>query len=142
MSSNAGAGAAPAAVDLNRLGRQVGVFGLEASSKLVALDVLIIGLKGLGVEVAKNVILAGPRSVTLFDPEPATIADTGSNVSGERGRGRFTHHLPEAPARPTRGARPQRPPAATARAASARPARPRSPLPPLFARAAPLLRIP
>ena len=34
--------------------------------KLVKMDVLIVGLRGLGVEVAKNLCLAGPRSVTLF----------------------------------------------------------------------------
>jgi len=30
---------------------------------------------------AKNLILAGPKSVAIYDPEPATIADCGSNVS-------------------------------------------------------------
>jgi ubiquitin-activating enzyme E1 len=29
--------------------------------------------------VAKNLILAGPRSVTLFDPEPVSVADVGTN---------------------------------------------------------------
>ena len=67
---------------MNLYSRQVGVFGLEAMGKLITLDVLVIGLRGVGVEAAKNLILAGPRSVTLFDPEPATIADCGSNVSG------------------------------------------------------------
>ena len=85
IAATGGAAAAPASgaatsIDLNRYGRQVGVFGLEAMGKLITLDVLVIGLRGVGVEVAKNLILAGPRSVTLFDPEPATIADCGSNV--------------------------------------------------------------
>ena len=81
----AGGGAAAAAgIDMNLYSRQVGVFGLEAMGKLITLDVLIIGLKGVGVEAAKNLILAGPRSVTLFDPEPVTIADCGSNVSERR----------------------------------------------------------
>lgn len=31
------------------------------------MNVLIVGMKGLGVEIAKNVILAGPGSVTLYD---------------------------------------------------------------------------
>lgn len=31
------------------------------------MNVFIVGMKGLGVEIAKNVILAGPGSVTLYD---------------------------------------------------------------------------
>ena len=38
-------------------------------------DVLITGLDGLGVEVAKCVILGGLRSVTLHDTEVCTKAD-------------------------------------------------------------------
>jgi ubiquitin-activating enzyme E1 len=37
--------------------------------KLVRMRVFMYGLKGLGLEVAKNLILAGPKSVTLCDPE-------------------------------------------------------------------------
>lgn len=47
--------------------------------KLIQMDVLIVGLRGLGVEIAKNLILAGPRSVTLFDPKSVTHADLGCN---------------------------------------------------------------
>ena len=35
--------------------------------KLVKMKVFIHGLKGLGVEVAKNLILAGPAQVVLHD---------------------------------------------------------------------------
>ena len=41
-------------------------------------DVLIVGLKGLGVEIAKNICLAGVKSVTLHDPAPTEIADLGT----------------------------------------------------------------
>ena len=37
-----------------------------------------LGLGGLGIEVAKNVILAGVKSVTLFDPTPTTPLDLAS----------------------------------------------------------------
>jgi len=47
--------------------------------KLVKLKVLIVGLRGLGVETAKNIILAGPASVTLYDPIIARANDMGSN---------------------------------------------------------------
>jgi len=40
---------------------------------------LIIGQRGLGVEIAKSLILAGPKQVTLLDNEPTKIADLGAN---------------------------------------------------------------
>lgn len=42
-------------------------------------NILIIGLKGLGAEVAKNVILAGVKSVTLYDTEPVTLGDLSAH---------------------------------------------------------------
>jgi len=46
-------------------------------SKLVELRVLIYGLKGVGVEVAKNIILAGPKSVSVSDPRKSALRDIG-----------------------------------------------------------------
>lgn len=43
------------------------------------MNVVIIGMRGLGVEIAKNLILAGPRSVHIYDPEVTKINDLGSN---------------------------------------------------------------
>lgn len=37
------------------------------SNQLGKIDALIIGMGGLGVEIAKNIILAGPKSVTIYD---------------------------------------------------------------------------
>lgn len=34
---------------------------METMGKLVQMKVLIIGMKGIGVETAKNLILAGPK---------------------------------------------------------------------------------
>lgn len=42
-------------------------------------QVLIVGLKGVGIETAKNLILAGPGMVTLVDDQPVEIRDLGSN---------------------------------------------------------------
>ncbi len=33
----------------------------------------------MGVEVAKNLILAGPKQVTIYDPNIVTIEDVGRN---------------------------------------------------------------
>jgi ubiquitin-activating enzyme E1 len=59
--------------------RQIYVLGKEAMHKMTSCDVLVIGAKGLGIEIAKNVVLAGVRSVTLYDNEPTRIADLGAN---------------------------------------------------------------
>lgn len=55
-------------IDTNLYSRQIGTFGLETMGKLIKMNVLIIGCRGLGVEIAKNLILAGPKSVQIYDP--------------------------------------------------------------------------
>lgn len=47
-------------IDTNLYSRQIGTFGIETMGKLIKMKVLIIGCRGLGVETAKNLILAGP----------------------------------------------------------------------------------
>ena len=66
-------------IDTNLYSRQIGTFGLETMGKLVQMKVLIMGLRGLGVETAKNLILAGPKQVALYDPTLTTINDLSSN---------------------------------------------------------------
>ena len=66
-------------IDTNLYSRQIGTFGMEAMGKLIKMNVLIVGLRGLGVETAKNLILAGPKSVTLYDPTLVNIGDLSSN---------------------------------------------------------------
>jgi ubiquitin-activating enzyme E1 len=66
-------------IDTNLYSRQIGTFGMEAMGKLIKMNVLIVGLRGTGVETAKNLILAGPKSVTLYDPHPVTWGDLSSN---------------------------------------------------------------
>ncbi|KAK3925902.1 SUMO-activating enzyme subunit 1 [Frankliniella fusca] len=55
--------------------RQIRLWGLDSQKRLRASRVLIIGLKGLGAEVAKNITLAGVKSVTLLDDDVATQED-------------------------------------------------------------------
>jgi len=64
---------------MNLYSRQIGAYGLDAMAKLVKLRVLVVGLKGVGVEVAKNLILAGPGTLTLADDAPCAIEDLGAN---------------------------------------------------------------
>lgn len=49
--------------------RQIRLWGLEAQKRLRASRVLLAGLGGLGAEVAKNLILAGVKGLTLLDHE-------------------------------------------------------------------------
>lgn len=52
---------------------------METMGKLIKMNVLIVGCRGVGVETAKNLILAGPASVTIFDQTLVSINDLGSN---------------------------------------------------------------
>ena len=65
-------------IDESLYSRQLYVLGAEAMKRMSASNVLIVGMKGLGVEIAKNIALAGVKSLTLYDPEPAAIEDLSS----------------------------------------------------------------
>ncbi|KAH9482413.1 Ubiquitin-activating enzyme E1 1 [Psilocybe cubensis] len=67
-----------AAIDEGLYSRQLYVLGHEAMKKMAASNVLIVGMRGLGVEIAKNIALAGVKSVTIYDPEPVTVQDLSS----------------------------------------------------------------
>ena len=67
--------AASEEIDESLYSRQLYVMGHEAQRKMAASSVLIVGLNGLGVEVAKNVILAGVKSVTLYDNKNTSYVD-------------------------------------------------------------------
>lgn len=66
------------AIDEGLYSRQLYVLGHEAMRRMQASNVLISGLGGLGVEIAKNVILGGVKSVTLHDTAACTRADLSS----------------------------------------------------------------
>ena len=87
--------------------RQIGAYGIETMAKvrilwcvvvpwedrtqhshavvlppclqLVQVKALIVGVKGVGMEVAKNLTLAGPKQVTLLDSTLLTCADAGTS---------------------------------------------------------------
>ena len=66
-------------IDTNLYSRQIGTIGMETMRKLIKLNILIVGLRGLGIEIAKNIILSGPNQVSIFDPEFVNINDLGAN---------------------------------------------------------------
>lgn len=65
-------------IDEGLYSRQLYVLGHDAMRKMATSDVLISGLGGLGVEIAKNVILGGVKSVTLHDSVVCTYSDLSS----------------------------------------------------------------
>ncbi|KAJ3699537.1 hypothetical protein LUZ61_003242 [Rhynchospora tenuis] len=68
-----------APIDEDLHSRQLAVYGRETMRRLFASNVLISGLNGLGAEIAKNLVLAGVKSVTLHDVEKVEIQDLSSN---------------------------------------------------------------
>jgi len=54
--------------------------GKEAMHQLASAHVLISGMRGLGVEIAKNIILGGAKSVIVHDSDKVTYADLSSQV--------------------------------------------------------------
>jgi ubiquitin-activating enzyme E1 len=56
------------------------VLGHAAMRRMQSSNVLICGMKGLGVEIAKNVVLAGVKSVTIHDSCKATWTDLSAQV--------------------------------------------------------------
>ena len=62
----------------NFYSRQICAYGYETVNNLSKLDMLIVGLRGLGMEVSKNLILSGPKKVYLYDKNKITNFDLGS----------------------------------------------------------------
>ena len=60
-------------IDEELYSRQLYVIGHDAMVKMMSMEVLIIGMDGLGQEIAKNICLAGLRSVSLYDKNPVTV---------------------------------------------------------------------
>ena len=67
-------------IDQKLYSRQIRTYGLKIMKKLVKLKYLVVGIGGLGFEIAKNLILAGPNEVNLFDDKLVNINDLGSNL--------------------------------------------------------------
>ena len=66
-------------IDENLYSRQLYAIGFDAMKKMSLASVLISGMNGLGVEIAKNTILQGFKAVTLHDTDVVTNADLSTN---------------------------------------------------------------
>eukprot|EP01084_Bolivina_argentea_P026381 49058_1 len=65
---------------MNLLSRPLISLGVETLNNIATLKVLIIGLKGTGIETAKNLILLGINNIVLHDEDIVQIADLGTNI--------------------------------------------------------------
>ncbi|CAI7723596.1 ubiquitin-activating enzyme E1, putative [Plasmodium vivax] len=66
-------------IDADLYSRQLGTYGFELMNKLIKLNVLIVNVKSVGLECAKNLILSGPKSVCIYDNEVCQMPDVGVN---------------------------------------------------------------
>lgn len=66
-------------IDTNLYSRQITTFGIDTTFKLQNLRILIIGMRGLGIEIAKNIVLFGIKDVKILDKNATLINDLGSN---------------------------------------------------------------
>eukprot|EP00041_Stephanoeca_diplocostata_P036480 m.1334633 g.1334633 ORF g.1334633 m.1334633 type:complete len:1101 (-) comp24875_c1_seq8:1780-5082(-) len=65
-------------IDDSLYSRQRYVLGDGAMQRLARSNVLVCGAGGTGVEIAKNIVLAGVKSLTIQDTRPTTMFDLGT----------------------------------------------------------------
>ncbi|KAK2068427.1 hypothetical protein P8C59_003063 [Phyllachora maydis] len=64
--------------------RQIRLWGFKAQERIRRANILLITMKALANEVAKNLVLAGIGSLTVVDHEPVTEADLGAQFFVEQ----------------------------------------------------------
>ena len=78
--------------------RQIRLWGVKAQEKLRSAQILLIGMKALATEVAKNLVLAGIGSLTVIDHQNVTENDLCSQFllsRGDIGKNRAQAALPQ-----------------------------------------------
>ena len=55
-------------IDIQLYSRQLGIIDIDTMKKFSTMNFLIIGLRGLGIEILKNLLLEGPSRVDIYDP--------------------------------------------------------------------------
>ncbi|KAK5866066.1 hypothetical protein PBY51_020283 [Eleginops maclovinus] len=66
-------------IDDSLYSRQRYVLGDSAMHQMAQSSVFLSGMGGLGIEIAKNIVLAGVKAVTLHDTKQCETLDLGSN---------------------------------------------------------------
>ncbi|KAF3919174.1 hypothetical protein AA313_de0200479 [Arthrobotrys entomopaga] len=65
--------------------RQIRLWGMEAQARMRNAHILLVTIKALGNEIAKNLVLAGIGAITVHDCEIATEEDLGAQFFMEEG---------------------------------------------------------
>ena len=58
--------------------RQIRLWGARAQERIRSAHILLISLRALGTEIAKNLTLAGISSLTIIDDDVVTAEDLGA----------------------------------------------------------------
>ncbi len=58
--------------------RQLRLWGAQAQERIRSAHILLVSLRALGTEIAKNLTLAGISSLTIIDAEPVAEEDLGA----------------------------------------------------------------
>ena len=58
--------------------RQIRLWGAQAQERIRSAKILLVSLRALGTEIAKNLTLAGINSLTIIDDEAVTEEDLGA----------------------------------------------------------------
>ena len=85
--------------DIALYDRQIRLWGIKAQEQLRAANVLLVGMKALSNEIAKNLVLAGIGSLTTLDHELVTEDDLCSQfliTEEDIGKNRAEAALPQA----------------------------------------------
>ncbi|XP_078287431.1 ubiquitin-like modifier-activating enzyme 6 [Rhinoraja longicauda] len=84
-------------IDDSLYSRQRYVLGDHAMCQMAQSYVFLSGIGGLGIEIAKNIILAGIKALTIHDTKPSETWDLGSNfflheddIASQRNRAKAT----------------------------------------------------
>ena len=62
----------------DRWSRYIGAMGIEAVAKQAESTIFLSGLGGVGVEIAKNIVLAGCKQLILHDTQTPSFHDLSS----------------------------------------------------------------
>jgi molybdopterin/thiamine biosynthesis adenylyltransferase len=59
----------------DRWSRNIGVMGIDALKKQAKSVLIMFGLNGVAVEIAKNIILSGVKKFIIYDDQVTTYKD-------------------------------------------------------------------
>lgn len=65
--------------EMKQYDRQLRLWGMASQTRMLKSRILVVGLGGMGVEICKNLVLAGVGSLTLMDHKNVQLSDLSSH---------------------------------------------------------------